>query len=398
MFEHTPNEYEQKLKESIKRSSPDGARWFDQKVTYDNFFVIANTVNLAIQSDETWFNRQDIQKSHFLEQQMKREYGKPATSDVMAANEYDKFISQNLNVLACAGILNSEKKRSRMYSIADRELLQSICATDNAARAFLIAYLEAKLKSYNWWSFFERYKNNPNDETFTNLKSSFTSLLMETMNLGSRGSSRPEIESGRIFAKVINPLAFQYGVNGAEHGRMMKSIPSKLDLSYNQVNFRDEYTGKLKNQTRKQFESENEEKFKQQKAQPSLTKQMAEVRKHHNLISEFPTDERVKASHVHHIFPRSRYPQFANVRENMICLTPGQHLGQAHPNGNTSIIDPIFQRNCLFHKLTSIAESERNGDDFYSFEKFGKILAELFDLETVPTDYESCRDAISQNS
>ena len=147
MFEHTPNEYEQKLKESIKRSSPDGARWFDQKVTYDNFFVIANTVNLAIQSDETWFNRQDIQKSHFLEQQMKREYGKPATSDVMAANEYDKFISQNLNVLACAGILNSEKKRSRMYSIADRELLQSICATDNAARAFLIAYLEAKLKS-----------------------------------------------------------------------------------------------------------------------------------------------------------------------------------------------------------------------------------------------------------
>lgn len=387
------DDFEVRVAQAIKQASPGGARWFDQKVTFDNFFVVAKAVNLSIQTDELWFDRFDIQSSPYLAQELKREYGKPDIDDIFAANEYDKFISQNLNVLANGGVLYSKRKGSRVYQVSDREMLREICQSERNARTFLIAYLEAILKGFNWWYAFEAYAERQTSEAFADLKASFEDLLVQTMGLGTRQTSNPSVESGRIFAKVLNLLAFQYGVKGAEKGRMMSSIPTRLDLSYNRTNFRDQASGKDKGQTRKVYEKSLEVSYAL-KPQTNLTKIMRDVQKYHHRQSEVPTNSISTACHVHHIFPRSKYPEYADLKENMICLTPGQHYGEAHPKGNTREVDVMYQKTCLFHKLDSVRKSIENGDGFYSYQRFGALLADIIPLDAAPGDYDSCREAI----
>ena len=41
------------------------------------------------------------------------------------------------------------------------------------------------------------------------------------------------------------------------------------------------------------------------------------------------------ATEVHHIFPKSQFPQISSFFENLILLTGSQHRQKAHPNGNT---------------------------------------------------------------
>ena len=82
--------------------------------------------------------------------------------------------------------------------------------------------------------------------------------------------------------------------------------------------------------------------------------------------------------HVHHILPRYSYPQYSLSKENLISLTPGQHLSLAHVGANTRTINPEFQRTCLKKKFEHIKTSVEANDGFYDLKEFIKILNTCF--------------------
>ena len=92
------------------------------------------------------------------------------------------------------------------------------------------------------------------------------------------------------------------------------------------------------------------------------------------------------ATHIHHIFPEADYPTICHFIENLIALTPTQHLNYAHPNGNTQKINREYQHICLLAKVDTIRDDiEHHYEPIYSFEKFLYVL--LIGLE---------RDSFSQ--
>ena len=83
------------------------------------------------------------------------------------------------------------------------------------------------------------------------------------------------------------------------------------------------------------------------------------------------------ATHMHHIFPKSQYKKIASYMENLIALTSGQHLQEAHPNGNTQIVDKDFQYTCLICKAGNIRRNlmGNTGEEvIYNFNDFMYVL------------------------
>ncbi|MEW6886603.1 hypothetical protein V3M52_00980 [Trueperella pyogenes] len=379
-------------------SRSDGARWFDQKVTFGNLAEVASAVKSTVDLRKiNEFTRIDIQNSASLNNTIRKDYGKPSLLDKGAANEYDKFIAQNLNVLAYAGVLSSTLKsnKSRTYKIKNREILDKLAGDEKEARIFLIAYIRWVLESFNWWSHVKKYiESDHTKDDLSLLKDAFTDLLIDTMALGSKGSKRPEVEAGRIFAKVLNPIAYAEMVPGIEHGRVMKNPPSTFELTYNRPNWRDTASKKPKHTTRKEYEASLERDASASRTGNVTSAEMKRVRDYHQGVSEVPDSTGVKATHVHHIFPKHQFSSLADVRENLIALTPGQHLGNAHPNGNTQKIDPIYQRTCLNQKLQSIKRSIEEDDGMYSYENFATVLQTGWELEALEPTFSALRQAI----
>lgn len=46
-----------------------------------------------------------------------------------------------------------------------------------------------------------------------------------------------------------------------------------------------------------------------------------------------------EATQVHHILPKSQFPQLAHYLENLIKLTATQHFTKAHPDNKTQEIN-----------------------------------------------------------
>jgi hypothetical protein len=49
-----------------------------------------------------------------------------------------------------------------------------------------------------------------------------------------------------------------------------------------------------------------------------------------------------KTTSVHHIFPKSKFPNTSYYKGNLIALTAEQHQYLAHPQGNTNKIDVLY--------------------------------------------------------
>lgn len=377
-------------------SASDGVRWYDQKVTYENIAHVANAALSAVTVlNKAEFSRMDLMDVPSFEHVVTREYGKPSLKTDTTENEYDKFLLQPLCVLAYAGVLSTYKKRARMFKVRDMEVLQRIAGNENESRKFLIQYLEWVLKKFGWWHNFETYRaSSHSKEDLEQLKSQFLTLGINTLNLGAKGSDKPGTEAGRIFQKVLNLLAFQYLVPGIEGGRVMEFPPSRFDLSYNRPNWRDVASNKPKSKSRKAYDLEREEALQGAASSNAKTVAMRKVRDYHGGVSEVPDASGIQAKHVHHIFPQSRFPQLRDVHENLIALTPGQHLGEAHPDGATHKIDPVFQRTCLAMKLESIRRSVEKQDGMYSYERFAQVLQEGLGITLPNPDYESIKAAL----
>lgn len=81
------------------------------------------------------------------------------------------------------------------------------------------------------------------------------------------------------------------------------------------------------------------------------------------------------ATHVHHIFPKSDFPQLAHYVENLILLTATQHNTKAHPNNNTHVIDKEYQLVLLLAKSDTIEKSiNKFGDRYYRKESFVYVI------------------------
>ena len=222
-----------------------------------------------------------------------------------------------------------------------------IALRDKNAYDFLVSYLVKVLKDSNLWQVFDNFLTTSTKENFGLLKSTYEKFIIGNTEING------VVEVRRIFTKVLNPLASSRITSGTEKGRLSPHNIIYADLMYNGVNFRD--INKNKNITRKEAQKDNGQAkdynvFLVEKAK-------AFIKKHH-LQSEVNDKLSGSTTHIHHIFPRSDFPQISDYLENLIALTAGQHLQLAHPGGKTSVVDAAYQCVCLRSKLKSIKESK----------------------------------------
>ena len=112
-----------------------------------------------------------------------------------------------------------------------------------------------------------------------------------------------------------------------------------------------------------------------------------------------------KATHIHHIFPKSQYPEICYYLENLIALTPTQHLNYAHPNGKTQEINKTYQHLLLLSKADRIKENlevtelSNAYEIIYEFPRFLHVLSVGFSDEDVENiedmDFVSVMNAIN---
>ena len=138
---------------------------------------------------------------------------------------------------------------------------------------------------------------------------------------------------------------------------------------YNRRNWRD--IDKAKSQTRREAATAEEIQLQKDYDAYQVTKAM-------NLLRKIQVDSEVRdqyangeATQVHHIFPKSQFPEIAHYLENLIKLTATQHYTKAHPNNHTQATNKDYQLVCLLAKSQKIEQSLKTiGDKYYRKESF----------------------------
>lgn len=354
------------------------ARFMDQKCTPDVVCFIADCImNLDPQGE---FVVQDIWDMPYFVKNASAIFGKPSPKNVTAKHEYDKFIQQPLRMLAYAHVLGMEKRGTvNHYWIDNQEILDYISTKERNAYNFLYIYITKVLSDSNILKLFEKfrqacYKGSVTQQDYLELKEKYTRFIIGNTAING------EVEVYRIFTKVINVYSAENDIQGTEKGRLSKDIITFSDLMYNRKNWRD--IGKSKFQTRQ--EAASMEEISQQEAYENY-----QVTKAMNLIRKIQLDSEVKdqyaigeATQVHHIFPKSQFPEIAHYLENLIKLTPTQHYTKAHPNNHTQTTNRDYQLVCLLAKSQNIEKSIMTvGDKYYRKESFIYVINVGLDAE-----------------
>lgn len=344
-----------------KRNNP---RFLDQKCTPDVLSFIADS---TLQIDQKEFTAKNILTSSYFQKTLIIIFGKPNPNE-KSQNEYDKFISQPLDLLSYANVIEKYKVKNRnKYEILNYKLLEYLALKDINAAYFLKEYLKKFSIDSAFDKYFSLFKQKQDQESFTILKNQFQDLVVDNSNIGNKGAATTNnTEIRRIFAKYINILSWNE-CKGSEKGRLSKHKIKYTDLVYNRENFRD--LDKPKDKSRKDFRSDSTEIYNNY----LIEKAKKSIKKYHP-YSEIDDDLYGETSHVHHIFPHSEFSKISSYLENLIALTAGQHLDKAHPKGNTKIIDKTYQLLCLLHKNKTIKEFESQGLSIYSKLKFVEVL------------------------
>ena len=365
------------------------SRYMDQKVTPDVLSFIADCIlNLP---DREIFSVRDIWGLKYFEKNTVAVFTKPPPSEQTASAEYGKFIGQPVKALAYAGVLAETRPSGTRYrySIVNQKLLDHISWNEKGALGFLQKYVEKVLADSGFINRYNKYREQMLEQTdpkyFDSLKSSFEKFMLGNTNINQ------VVEIRRIFPKVINPLAVRDGLPGAERGRMSRHPFVYSDLMYNRVNMRDRNVKKPKGITRQEHDIRNALKIGEQVKLTadyrlySVRKTIEKVRVLTVGASSGQGKENV-AKHAHHIFTRAQHPQFEAYPENLILLTPDQHLSEAHPKSRTSQVDPNYQIQYLLEQCDIIEGSRRKGETLYSKERFVEMLNEGLKLEVKSRD------------
>jgi hypothetical protein len=378
------------------------ARWIDQKCTYDVLSIIADCIieyveeskNESDDNKQIEFTVKDIWHSEYARKNVIAIFSKPDPF-LKAANEYDKYFGQPIKLLSYSKLLNSEKRGARYYySINNRQILEKIALRPMNALEFLYEYITKVLKDSGIYDVFEDFFRLQTKDAYAHVRNTFIQFTINNTKING------ETECGRIFTKVINPLAFKLRKCGTARGTLSKNIITLNDLSYNKPNWRDSLSGKDKSVTRKEHELSPQELKTEAYAAYTVDKAKKAVRRYNFKINEGKSEviqesEKVLATQVHHIFSQSDYPSIADYVENLIMLTPNQHFLMAHPKNKTYYIDKDFQYVCLIAKSSWIYLdlTSENEDKFYNFEDYKYVLNE--GLETNVFETSSLNDFAS---
>ena len=362
------------------------ARWIDQKCTPDVVCIIADCILNYVEHDENLeFSTKEIWDSSYAKE-VSDLFSKPDVHSVNAQNEYDKFFQQPMELLAYSGVLSKEKKGNRnIYSVKNVELLSYIAVRERNALKFLTHYIKHVLSDSDLYDYFETFLDNPNVNNFSKLKSVFEKFTIKYTSINT------EVECRRIFTKILNPLAFDVKSYGTESGRLSSQKIIYDQLMFNRLNFRDLYTNKPKDITRNEHEPTLSEKLKLErfwkynsnKAKKLLRKFNDEffdsISEHHDDLANS------EATHIHHIFPEALYPVISGSIENLIALSPSQHLNRAHPLGKTQEVNRDYQYLLLISKTSKIRDNlaQDSIPQIYDFDKLKEVLAVGLDDENV---------------
>jgi len=182
------------------------ARFMDQKVTPDVVCIIADCVLQFVGDNlNKEFTTKDIWNSQYANENIKDIFNKPDVLSETARSEYDKFFAQPLKMLAYGHILNCERKGNKnIFTIQNREILSYISIKEKNALNFLVIYLEKVLRDSDIWHLFDGFFNESNNTNFHSLKDGFRKFLYKYTSINDSNHYEP----GRIFTKIINPLAY----------------------------------------------------------------------------------------------------------------------------------------------------------------------------------------------
>ena len=364
------------------RKSQD-ARFMDQKCTPDVVCFIADCIINTIDVDNE-FTVSNIWDAQYFIKNARAIFNKPLPTNPKAHHEYDKFIQQPLRMLAYAHVLEIEKRSgTNYYRIANWDILDYIAQRERNTYNFLYCYLQKVLSDSEIIRYFDTFKDKclqgkATNTDFQELKSRYDRFVIGHTAINT------EVEVHRIFSKILNVCAVENQINGTEKGHMSKYIFTFSDLMYNRKNWRD--LNKDKSITRQ--EAQEQQDVKQQEAYNAYY-----VQKAMNLLRKIQVESEVhdqwgngEATQVHHIFPKSQFPQLAHYLENLIKLTATQHFTKAHPDNKTQEINRDYQLTCLLAKANTI-ESSLNavGDKYYRKESFIFVINTGLDVHLSAT-------------
>lgn len=366
-------------------------RWIDQKCTMDVLCLVSDCIIEYTRNPlNKTFTVNDIWHNDYTVKNVQQIFSKPNPMQ-KASNEYDKYFGQPIKLLDASGIIRGEKRgRGYIYSIVNQELLEYISFRERNSFNFLCLYIEKVLKDSGIYRMFEAFFQMQDKNSFKKLKDEYTQFTIDNTPINGT------IECGRIFTKVLNPLACKYHKFGAERGHISKDIITQDMIMYNQKNWRDILTEKPKNMTRIEYELTLPKPNEDYMTTYRINRAKRNLRRFNDLYRSGKTevyDERhIKdpATQIHHIFPVNEYPSIADCLENLIALTPTQHFVYAHPNNNTQYIDRSYQYLCLLSKTGIIRDNLLNKKsepviyDFYLYQTVlntGLKTEEFFEVQ-----------------
>lgn len=396
------------------RKSHNG-RWIDQKCTPDVISFIADCIcNNANTNPNKEFTTQDIWFSNYAVQNTESVFKKPSPKQNAAKNEYDKFFQQPMKLFANAQLLIERKDGLKnVYKVNNYEILEYISLSEKNALKFLHRYIEKVLSDSAMLTYFQYFFENQKN-VFGNkdkMKKLYTDLREQYFYFIHRYTPiEGQYEPGRIFTKVINPLAYFNNACGTAGGHVSSDIITYDMLMYNRNNFRDIYANKPKGVTRKVFAKENPIKINEKyyDYQAAKAKRFLHLfnDQYRNGLTEHLEKAHLndKAIHIHHIFPKALFPEICAYLENLIALTPTQHYNYAHKNGHTQEINVEYQHQLLLSKASRIKENIEESyseklERIYEFPRFLHVLSVGFDEDDVETiadmDFVSVMNAIN---
>lgn len=361
-------------------------RWIDQKCTYDVVNFVADCIGYYLDNGGTEpFESPAIWRSDYAVQFVQDAFGKPYPLDEEPHDEFNKFFRQPIKMLAAAGVLHEDGKVNNaiQFSVVDRNMLEYISLRPFNALMFLQLYIEKTLQESGLWDCFESFFASETQEAFDDVKSAFEQFCYANTPIKNKA------ETGRIFAKVLNPLAIKYKKRGTTKGRISPCVLPLSEATYNRPNWRDQASNKSKNIARRSFTNlMGDEKATSEYLMKKTIKLLKQFNREYRdskseVVDMYGLGE--PATQAHHIFPKHQFPDIADYIENLIMLTSSQHFEKAHPNGNTQSIDPKYQYLCLRSKVHSIKENLENNLDAPIIYEFGRLL-EMLDCG-FSTDY-----------
>ena len=364
-------------------------RWIDQKCAADVVTVVADCIlNFGLENEGALFTTPDVWHYRYTVENVEAIFRKPGVERLEAKNEYDKFFQQPMEMPANAGVLIKHKRGNRnYYEIGNYEVLEYIALRERNALFFLRTYIEKVLVDSEIYGAFEDFFAEQSKVAYERMKTTFSSFTIRYTKING------EVECNRIFIKVLNPLAYFKHSRGTEKGRLSEHPITYDMLMYNRNNFRDLYSNKPKGITRKEYAA----------AHPVVVNdayyryQSAKAKRYLRLFNDRYRDGKTEyldgihindqATQMHHIFPEADYPEICYYLENLIALTPTQHLVYAHPNNRTQEINEAYQQLLLLAKADRIQDNlnGRCGEVIYEFSNFLYVLNVGFDDEDVLT-------------